>query len=274
MGGWEVSRLRALVRRTAPLAALVVAVAAACESGKKQIEPVETFHWVAQPIAFSPPPKQWERQGDNGGGMLGVRFILTGGGGQCISVAAYHLLAERDRQAALERLIARRDSLAGPEFLTELSQVRARTDDPITAQEAVAARLINAAIDRAMAHHRAGLSQFVVSDLEEALQAAASYELTLEDILPRVRLQPARMNEPERWRIGYERDTTIAGYPAFASDDTLFTPERPLLYHEVYWVVRRAAFKATYQGTSENLPAFHQLVESIRFPEVADAAPQ
>ena len=274
MGRWEVSRLRARFCRSASLVALVAAVVAACESGKQPVEPVETFHWVAQPIAFSPPPRQWERQGDNGGGMLGVRFILTGGGGQCISVAAYHLLAERDRQAALQRLIARRDSLSGPDFLTELSRVRARTDDPISAQEAVAARQINAAIDRAMAHHLADLSQFVVLDLEAASQAASSYEPTLEEILPRIRLQPERMNEPERWRIGYERDTTIAGYPAFASDDTLFTPERPLLYHEIYWVVRRAAFKATYQGTSENLRAFHQLVDSIQFPEVTDAASQ
>ena len=78
--------------------------------------------------------------------------------------------------------------------------------------------------------------------------------------------------EPERWRIGYERDTILAGYPAFASDDTLFTPERPLLYREIFWVVNGCAFKAVYQGTAANLPTFAEVVDSIQFPEGADVA--
>jgi len=82
------------------------------------------------------------------------------------------------------------------------------------------------------------------------------------------------MQEPERWRIAYERDTAWAGQPAFASDDTLITPERPLLYREIFWVVHGCAFKAVYQGMPENLPTFHRLVDSIRFPEEADAAPK
>lgn len=254
-------------------AAPVFALVAGCGSREEPAEPVETFHWVAQEISFSPPPaKRWERQGDNGGGTLGVRFILTGGGGQCISVAAYRQLAERDRRETLEQLLARRDSLTQREFLQELSLARARTDDPISERESAVAMEINRAIDRAIEHDLAG-SPLVESDLEMALQAATSYEPTLEEILPRIRLQPERMQEPERWRIGYERDTTLAGHPAFASDDTLFAPERPLLYREIFWVVGGCAFKASYQGTEENLPVFHQLVDSIRFPEAADATP-
>ncbi len=74
------------------------------------------------------------------------------------------------------------------------------------------------------------------------------------------------MQEPDRWRIGYERDTTIAGLSAFASYDTLITPERPLLYRQVFWVVGGCVFHTTYQGTRENLKTWYRLIESIQFP--------
>lgn len=252
-------------------AAVALAAVAGCRREQEPLLPAETFHWVAQPVAFSPPPARWERQGDNGGGMLGVRFILRDGGGQCISVGAHRLLAERDRRRTLERLIARVDSLSQRELLNELSLARARTDDPISDREAAAARDITQALDRAMTDQLSGQSGFVASDLAAALRAAKRYEPTLAEILPRVRLRPESMQEPERWRIGRERDTTLAGLPCFASDDTLVTPERPLLYHEVFWVVHGCAFEAVYQGTPENLDTFHRIVDSIAFPE-ADVA--
>ena len=246
---------------------------AGCGKGPaEQLGPPETFHWVSQPITFSPPSGKWERQGDNGGGMLGVRFILTGGGGQCISVLAHRQLAERDRREALEKLIARRDSLSRREFLRDLSLARARTDDPLSEREAAAATEINAMLDRAMTDYLSDNPTFVANDLAAALRAAQSYEPTREEILPRVRLRPEQMQHPEWWRIGYERDTTFAGLPAFASDDTLITPDRPLLYREIFWVVHGCAFKAVYQGTEENLTTFYRVVDSIQFPEKADVA--
>ena len=108
---------------------------------------------------------------------------------------------------------------------------------------------------------------FVEADLEDALRAATAYQPTLEELLPSIRLRPDRMQEPERWRIAYDRDTTIAGRPAFASDDTLITPERPLLYRQVFWVVNGCAFHTTYQGTAANLRTWHQLIDTIQFPE-------
>ena len=133
------------------LPALALVIAAGCGGTPKiQLGPAETFNWVAQPVAFSPPPSRWYRQGDNGGGLLGVRFILTGGGGQCISVYAHRQLAERDRRDAIARLISRRDSLSRREFLSELSLVRPRSEDPISAREIATAQAINDAVDRAM----------------------------------------------------------------------------------------------------------------------------
>ena len=112
----------------------------------------------------------------------------------------------------------------------------------------------------------------MVADLQDALGAATAYQPTLQEVLPRVRLVPERMQHPEWWRIGYERDTTIAGLPAFASDDTLITPERPLLYHQIFWVVNGCAFHTTYQGTAENLKTWHRLIETIQFPESTHVA--
>ena len=256
------------------LLALVLASAAGCGSAAEKLERAETFNWVAQPIAFSPPPARWERQGDNSGGMLGVRFILRGGGGQVISVAAHRLLAERNRRKALERLLSRRDSLSRREFLHELSLARARTDDPLSEREAEAALAINTWLDRASTDYLAESPGFVASDLEAAVRAAASYQPTLHEILPRIRLRPERMQHPEWWRIGYERDTMLVDHPAFASDDTLIADGRRLLYHQIFWVVNGCAFNATYQGRPENLATFHRVVESITFPEEMVAAPK
>lgn len=253
---------------------LALALAAGCAPRPEPLGAPETFHWVAQPVAFSPPPARWERQGDNGGGKLGVRFILRGGGGECISVSAYRRLAERSRRDALERLVANHGSFTQREFLDSLQFARARTDDPISEREAEAAARINAALDRASADYLAGSPGLTANSLEAALEAARDYEPTLAEILPAVRLVPERMQEPARWRLGYARDTTLAGLPAFVSHDTLVTPERPLLYTQVFWVVNGCAFDAVFQGTPENLGTFFRVVDSIRFPEAPRAAPR
>ncbi|MBK7187442.1 MAG: hypothetical protein IPH86_01765 [bacterium] len=261
--------------RLAPALALVLAAVIGCSrDNSPPLEPPETFNWVAQPVSFSPPPAMWQRQGDNGGGLLGVYFVLKGGGGQVMSLYAHRKLAERDRRAAISDLIARRETLSRDEFLKELSLARARTEDPLSEREAAAAARINASLDEALNEYLADRPGFVATALETALRAAEAYEPTLEEILPHVRLRPERMQEPDRWRIGVERDTVLAGRPAFASDDTLITPERPLLYREVFWVVGGCAFKAVYQGVPENLGTFYRMVDSIRFPGASDAALQ
>src|SRR5262245_14321510 len=64
---------------------------------KRQVKllPAERFDWVPEPIEFSPPPTAWYRDGENSGGLLGVRFILSNGGGQVMSVAAYRQWSEK-----------------------------------------------------------------------------------------------------------------------------------------------------------------------------------
>jgi len=121
------------------------------------------------------------------------------------------------------------------------------------------------------------LSRMVLTDLpyidivalKYTIEAATSYRPALHEMLNVMRLHPESMQEPERWKIGYEHDTTLAGLPAFMAEDTLITPDRPMLYQEIYWVVNGYAFKAVYQGTPPNLPAFRALVNTIQFPDAS-----
>jgi len=240
----------------------------------ERLQPPETFLWCAQPISFSPASARWRREVEHEAGMLGARFVLTGGLGECMTFTCYTSLADRDRRSALERLFARRDSLGQREFLDAVFLARARTDDPLSAREESANLAINEALDRAASHYLSGYRERTRADLKQALDAASSYEMTLAEILPRVRLRPERMSEPERWRTGTARDTTLAGYPAFADDDTMITLDGPLLYRETFWVVNGYAFKATYQGTLENAPVFDRVMATVRFPAPSPASPR
>jgi len=230
----------------------------------------ETFHWIRQPIAFSPPPARWYREGDNGAGKLGVRFVLREGGGQCISVAGHRWLDERVHVDELTRLAGRIDSLNEHEFLREVSLVEARSDDPISERDGAIARDINDALGRARTDYLEGNHSFAAADIQQAAKIARSYQPTLAEILPRMRLQPEKMQNPDYWRLGRARDTVLAGVPAYASDDTLVLPEQTLLYHQVFWVVNGSAFEAIFQGREKNLETFHRVVDSITFP--SDAA--
>ena len=244
---------------------------AGCTSAPK-LGPPETFTWVSQPVECASPPPEWQRDGENSGGWLGVRFILRGGAGEVISLGANAAIASRSRVEAIERLIAWRDSLSQDEFVRELSLAHARTEDALTDAERTIALTINVALDRVASDLSAGHDTFVEGGLQEALAAARSYRPTLAELLPELRLRPERHPEPERWRIGYERDTTLAGHPAFAGDDTLITPEGPLLYRQVVWVVNGCPFQATYQGLPENAPVFEAWLASVRFPEATDGS--
>ncbi|MEQ1832633.1 MAG: hypothetical protein ABL977_06215 [Candidatus Eisenbacteria bacterium] len=237
-----------------------------------KLGPPETFTWVRQPVVCASPPPQWQRDGDNNGGWLGVRFILRGGAGEVISLGANAKIAARSRVEPIERLIAWRDSLSSDEFVRELSLARARPDDALSDAERTIALAINVALDRAASDLSAGHDTFIEGSLQEALAAARSYRPTLAELLPELRLRPEKHPEPERWRIGYERDTTLAGLPAFAGDDTLITPEGPLLYRQVLWVVNGCPFLATYQGLPKNAPVFEAWLATVRFPEATDGA--
>src|SRR5262245_33337004 len=195
----DISRMH--LQRTLLLTAGTALLATGCSHApaKLKLGPPETFNWVDQPVAFSPPPDPWYREGDNGDGMLGVRFILRGGGGQCISVLAHRRLADRTRKDKIKQLIAKRDSLEQREFLHELELVRPTNEEPLSAREASTTRAINDAIDRATRDMLEDHPSFVTGDLNDALRAASSYTPTLPELLPTIRMNPWKHQEPWRW---------------------------------------------------------------------------
>ena len=250
------------------LIASACVLAAGCGGPPRKVElgPPERFDWVAQPVEFSPPPPIWRREGDNGGGLLGVRFILTGGGGQVMSVSAYREWSERLPRAEIVRVLGDLDSTEQRRTLNQLARLRVQLTDPLTDAHARAAEAVNRAVDNAQADLLADRLSFVRGDVQAALDAVDAFRPTLAELLPRMKLRPESRQEPARWVLGFGRDTVIAGVPAYVSNDTLLAPEQKLLYRQVYWVANGTAFQAIYQGRPENQHVFEQMVETLRFP--------
>lgn len=106
-------RRAALIAVFALLAALVAAGCSRVDpKAQVKLGPPERFDWVPEPIEFSPPPTAWRREGDNGGGLLGVRFILTHGGGQVMSVMAYRQWSEKLPRKEIALALAHQPTLA------------------------------------------------------------------------------------------------------------------------------------------------------------------
>lgn len=229
--------------------------------------PPETFDWVPEPVTFSPPPSVWRREGDNGGGLLGVRFILENGGGQVMSVSTYRQWSEKLPRKEILDLLADLDSTQQRAMLNRLARLRVQVSDPLTEGETRAAFAVNAAVDNAERDLLDERLSFVRGDVQGALDAIDAYRPSLAELLPRMRLKPEEQQEPARWVLGSGRDTVLAGLPAYMSDDTLIAPERKLLYRQVYWVVDGTAFQSIYQGMPENQHVWEAMIASVRFPE-------
>lgn len=237
-----------------------------------RLDPPETFEWGVQAIAFTPPSPRWRREQENQGGKLGVRFTRTGSVGECMTFATDRLLGEHDRRAALDRLLSHLRIDEPRQVQRQISLARARTDDPLSLNEAAASGAINAALDRALSAHLAGRIEEARDAVGEARNAADSYHLALSDVLERVRFRPDARREPWRYRVTREGKTTIAGHPAYAVDYTLEAPERQLRCRELYVVVNNGVFSAGYQGLPSHLGLFERVVGTIAFPSGAGDA--
>src|SRR5688572_33151765 len=73
--------------------------------------PLETFEWSGKPLAFSPPPVGWRREGYNQGGWLGAWFVLQGSVGERILVADHHGIAGHDARAELRDVLEKIETL-------------------------------------------------------------------------------------------------------------------------------------------------------------------
>ena len=265
------------MRRSVALAGLACCLAlAGCAPANPvaqvRLLPPERFDWVPEPVEFSPPPGAWRREGDNGGGLLGVRFILQEGGGQVMSVAAYRQWSEKLPRKAILELLGDLDTSRTRATLNQLARLRVQVQEPLTEAETRTADAVNAAVDRAQEDLLAERLSFVRGDIQGALDAIDRYQPSLAQLLPAMRLKPEEHQEPARWVPGFGRDTVLGGLPAYISNDTLLAPEQKLLYRQVFWVVDGTAFQSVYQGRPENQHVWEAMVASVRFPEGAALA--
>lgn len=233
-----------------------------------KLGPIERFDWVRQPIEFSPPPANWYRDPQ---GVAGVRFILTNGGGQCISLESFRQWTTRLPREEIAKLLETLDTSDQRGTLDKLARLRVQLTDPLNDGETRAANDLNRAVDAAESDLLAERFSFVKGDLEQALRAVDGFKPTLPELLPRMRL-PQRQQDPEHWVLGSGRDTVIAGLEAYVGDDTLYAPEQKLLYQQVFWVVDGLAFQAVFQGKPENQYVFEQVLETVHFPQAPQRA--
>jgi len=230
----------------------------------------ETFHWPDQPVTFRPPPGGWRREGDLSGGRRGVRFVKERSVGEAISVGEYYLLADRDRRAELEALATRVDTLDDRETRRELSRARWRTDDPFSESETRTAEAVNEGLDRAfqalLREDRSGVRR----EIESAEAAARMLRFTLDDVADRVVFEPAKRNEPARYRVIARTPASVAGHPALRVDFELRADEGLRRCCEVYVMHENHLFIAEYIGLERNLALFDRVIESITFPPRAE----
>ncbi len=244
------------------LAALLVA---GCQ--QPAVVPRETFNWGSQPIAFSPPPPGWRREGELSGGLRGARFIKTGSVGEAIGVANYYLLSDRDGRVKLRQLLATFDTYDRYHFRRALQLAKSRTDQPFSPLEAQVAKAVNAALDRAYAAYVNGDRDRARAQIGAALFEAEQLRFSLDDVIGVVIFQPERRQEPERFQVLQRRNGQIGGEPAVSVDYTYDSPERRYYGREAYVVRNNHLFVVTFIGLKENLEVFDRVVASIGFPE-------
>lgn len=264
--------------RSAALAlALALAAAAACAPPAKApapvaLAPVERFDWVSQPVEFAPPPPAWERQAENSGGRLGVFFTHRGSVGERIIVAAYRLLAERDRRAALRDLRERCESMTAREFARAAALARPRTEGAISREESEVAARVHAALDRAIAEHFAGRPLEARFAMSSAVAAAESYVPGERELLERIRFRREDRQEPHRYGEVTDSAGTVDGLPALVQRYGFRGDSDSLECREVFVVANGTAFTASFMGLEENLPLFEAVVASMRFPAAGRGA--
>lgn len=247
-------------RNPAVVLLLVVACAAGC-SHEVELAPRETFRWSERAISFAPPPAEWGREGELSGGVRGVRFVKRGSP-EAITVGEFHRIAERDRSEKIAKVLDELPRLDRSEFIRQTTLAAARTDDPLSDDEAEVARAVNEALDRARARHFENRMDLVYAELQNALREAKRFRVTLDDVVEKVALAPLQLTPP------YDRKSaTVGGERAEAIAWTGTYDGRTFARREVFFVRRNHLFVARFIGHEETVPLFDRVVASVEFPE-------
>jgi hypothetical protein len=255
------------VRRRVGFTAIALALVAlaACQKADPLL-PVETFRWAEQPVAFSPPPEGWRREGYGQGGLNGLMFIKTGSVGEGITVAVHYVISDLDKTAELRDLLDRYDNLNVFERERALGWAEMRTDSPITPNEAEIAAAVNDEVRAARLADRLRDTEGVKSRLRSALDRAEALRFRLSDVREGVVFQPDRRSNPDSFQVMIRRDTTIVGHDAVVTDYEFHGPERVYRCREYWLVENNHPFTAQYIGLEKNVGLFDRVVSTITFP--------
>jgi hypothetical protein len=229
----------------------------------------EEFTWDDQPISFSPPPPEWERQREQSGGLMGARFVKYESGGQAIHVAEVTAIGQRDRCSELGALLRDVDELTAHEFRSRLQRARPYLRAPVNRSEKEAFEAANERLDEARAAFREGDLEEVRGRISAALWDLRWVEYSLDEVVGQamftgegyVQIGRVELSEP----VAFE----VAGEPALRLDyrvDMRPREDRVLEGRKVYVEHDNRLFEASFQGIAEYRPLFDAMVSTISFP--------
>jgi hypothetical protein len=231
------------------------------------VAPRETFNWSAQAVSFTPPPAGWYREGELSGGVKGVRFVKERGLGQAITVGELHRVGERDRTAAIRKLLDTLDEIPRHKVLREIQLAMSRTDAPYFPGEANIAREVNDTLWRAHQSWVRGDRIATRRHVEAALGAATRFRFTLDDVMERAVVEPLRAQQGERFDSIARRTLRLADHDAVAFEWAFDHNGRTYHRREIYLVHDSHLFTIRFVGLEESLPLFERIASSIEFPQ-------
>ena len=244
-------------------ALLLLAACAIAGCGEDEpLAPREEFHWTSQAVSFAPPPAGWRREGELSGGVRGVRFVKEYSVGEAITVGEFHRIAERDRTAAIQKLIDDFEKSDRRDFLRDTSLARSRVDNLYTEHERRVAEEVNEALSRSTAFYLNGDRKMAYGELENALAAARRFRLTLDDVLEKAALEPLRSEVTSFER----RDVQVGGEPAVSIEWSMSHSGRTYARREVFVVHRNHLYVVRFIGLEKTLPLFERVRASVQFP--------
>lgn len=263
---------------------LVACLATACDQngdhasgaeGASTIAPVpvlpepEEFIWDDQPISFSPPPEDWERQREQSGGLMGARFVKRRSVGERIHVAEYSSIGKRDRCSELEAILRDLDELDQRQFSIRLQRARPYLSDPVNDSEVDYFAAANERLDDARTAFREEDMTGVRREIGGAIDDLSWVQFELDEIVDRVIFEEEDLDSLGRIEILGTSEGEVDDKPSVTLDYTFVSFDRDRLYHgrEVYVEYNNRLFVASFMGLEENLPLFDAIVETISFPE-------
>ncbi len=229
----------------------------------------EKFSWDDQPISFSPPPADWERQREQSGGLMGARFVKYVSGGQAIHVAEVTAIGRRDRCSELETLLQDLDELSPREFRSRLQRAQPYLNDPINRSEKTAFEAALGRLGDAKVAYRAGDLDETRSRISAALWDLRWVEYSLDEVVGPAMFTGKGYAQFGEVKLSETVAMEVAGEEALSLDFRIErgpNPDRVIYGRKVYVAHNNRLFEASFQGVEKYRPLFDAMVATISFP--------